>query len=185
MFGSTGLAVGPASTASGLPDLALEGKMRSKDRRSREGESMISYKRAGVDDGAPRVGLGSRVVVELIDGGGEVERLCLAVVPDDKADFQAGYLGAGTRLAAAIMGQEAGQTVPYPYGDLIKIRIVDLEPFAVSEAPDASGARQAVIQKAVDKSDLQDTLRLALAVSVKWGDYDPNGILPEDEPSEE
>jgi len=146
---------------------------------------MINYKRAGVDDGAPCVGLGSRVVIELIDGRGEVERLSLAVVPDDNADFQAGYLGAGTRLAAAIMGQRAGQTVPYRHGDLVEIRILDIEQFAVSEAPDAASARRAVIQKAIDKSDLQDTLRLALAVSVKWGDYDPNGIAPEDGPSEE
>lgn len=141
---------------------------------------MISYKRAGVDDGAPRVALGSRVVVELIDGRGEAERLSLAVVPDDNADFQAGYLGAGTRLAAAMMGQQAGQTVPYRHGDLIEIRILDIEPFALSEAPDAASARRAVIQKAIDKSDLQDTLRLALAVSSKWGDYDPDGIAPED-----
>jgi hypothetical protein len=146
---------------------------------------VISYKRAGVDDGAPRVGLGSRVVVELVDGRGEAERLSLAVVPDDNADFQAGYLGVGTRLAAAMMDQQAGQTVPYRHGGLVEIRILDIEPFAVSEAPDAASARRAVIQKAVDKSDLQDTLRLALAVSVKWGDYDPNGIAPEDGPSEE
>jgi hypothetical protein len=55
----------------------------------------------------------------------------------------------------------------------------------VSEAPDAASARGAVIQKAVDKSDLQDTLRLALAVSVKWGDYDPSGIAPENGPANE
>ena len=146
---------------------------------------MINYKRAGVDDGVPCVGLGSRVAIELIDGRGDVERLSLAVVPDDNADFQAGYLGAGTRLAAAIMGQRAGQTVPYRHGDLVEIRILDIEQFAVSEAPDAASERRAVIQKAIDKSDLQDTLRLALAVSVKWGDYDPNGIAPEDGPSEE
>jgi hypothetical protein len=146
---------------------------------------MISYKRAGVDDGVPRVGMGSRVVVELIDGRGEVERLSLAVVPDDKADFQAGYLGAGTSLAAAMMGRQAGQTVPYGHGGLAEIRILDIEPFAVSEAPDAASARQAVIQKAIAKSDLQNALRLALAVSVKWGDYDPNGIASEDGPAEE
>jgi hypothetical protein len=146
---------------------------------------MISYKRAGVDDGAPRVGLGSRVVLELIDARGQAERLTLAVVPDDNADFQAGYLGAGTRLAAAMMGQQAGQTVPYRHGGLVEIRILDIEPFAVSEAPDAASARRAVIQKAIDKSDLQDTLRLALAVSVKWGDYDPDGIAPEDGSLEE
>lgn len=146
---------------------------------------MISYRQAGVHDGPPRVGIGSRVVVELIDERGEAERLTVTVVPDDKADLQAGYLGAGTLLAAAIMGKEAGQTVSYGHGGLAEIRIVDIEPFAVSEAPDAASARQAVIQKAIDKSDLQNTLRLALAVSVKWGDYDPNGLTPEDGPAEE
>jgi hypothetical protein len=55
----------------------------------------------------------------------------------------------------------------------------------VSEASDAASACRTVIQKAVDESDLQDTLRLALAVSVKWGDYDPNGLAPEHGPSEE
>jgi Transcription elongation factor, GreA/GreB, C-term len=146
---------------------------------------MIGYRRAGVDDGAPRVGLGSRVLVELVDGQGEVEALRLAIVPDDNADFKRGYLGAGTRLAGAIMGREAGETVPYRHGGLVEVRILEIEPFAVSEAPDAAGARRAVIQQAVDKSELQDTLRLALAVSVKWGDYDPDGIAPEEGPSEE
>jgi len=146
---------------------------------------MICYKRAGVDDGAPRVGLGSRVVLELVDGQGEVEVLRLAIVPDDNADFPGGYLGAGTRLAGAIMGRLAGEKVPYPHGGLVEVRILEIEPFAVSEAPDAASARRAVIQKAVDKSDLQDSLRLALAVSVKWGDYDPDGIAPEEGPSEE
>ena len=146
---------------------------------------MIGYRRAGVDDGPPRVGLGSRVVIELVEAHGQVERLSLAVVPDGNADLQAGYLGAGTPLAAAMMGLQAGQTVPYRHGDLVEIRILDIEQFAVSEAPDAASARRAVIQKAIDKSDLQDTLRLALAVSVKWGDYDPNGIAPEDEAVED
>lgn len=146
---------------------------------------MIGYKRAGVDDGAPRVGLGSRVVLELVGAHGEGETLRLAVVPDGGADFPGGYLGASTPLAAAIMGRHAGESVPYRRGDLDTVRILEIEPFAVSEAPDAASARRAVIQEAVAKSDLQDTLRLALAVSVKWGDYDPDGIAPDVEPPEE
>lgn len=140
---------------------------------------MISYKRAGVDDGPPRVGLGSLVAVELIDVHGEAEGMRLAVVPDANADFAAGYLGAGTPLAQAILGRQAGETVLYRHGDLLEVRILTVQPFAVSEAPDAAAARRAVFQKAADMSDLQDTLRLALAVSVKWGDYDPDGIAPE------
>ncbi len=145
------------------------------------GNSVIDYKRAGVDDGPPRVGLGSRVVLELVDQHGKVERLTLAIVTDDKADFQAGYLGVGTPLATAVLGQQAGRTVPYGHGGLTEVRVLEVEPFVVTGAPDAAQTRQAVIQKAVDKSDLTDTLRLALAVSVKWGDYDPDGIAP-DEP---
>jgi hypothetical protein len=62
---------------------------------------------------------------------------------------------------------------------------VPLEPFAVSEAPDGASARRTEIQKAIDKSDLQDTLRLALVFSVKWGeDYNTNGVAPGDESSE-
>ena len=71
------------------------------------------------------------------------------------------------------------------HGGLVGVRILEIEPCAVSEAPDAASARRAVNQKAVEKSDLQVTLRLALAVSVKWGDYDPDGIAPEEGPSEE
>ena len=138
-----------------------------------------------MDDGPPRVDLGSRVAVELIDARGEAEGMQLVVVPDANADFPAGYLGAGTPLALAILGRQAGETVPYRHGDLAEIRILEVEPFAVSEAPDAAAARRAALQKAVDMSDLQDTLRLALAVSVKWGDYDPDGIAPEtDHPQE-
>jgi len=126
------------------------------------------------------VGLGSRVAVELIDAHGQGEILHLAVVPDESADFPAGYLGAGTPLGMAIAGLVAGEMVSYRHGDLWEIRILEVEPFAVSDAPDSAAARRAVIQQAVDQSDLQDTLRLALAVSVKWGDYDPDGIAPDE-----
>lgn len=59
--------------------------------------------------------------------------------------------------------------VPYGHGDLVEIRILDVEPFVVSEVPDAVSVRQAVIQEAIAKSDPQGALRLALAVSIKWG----------------
>lgn len=185
----------PSAIDAGARHCYTAGEKGSRDRgkliqagiaiAGRETGRMIRYRRAGVDDGEPRAGLGSRVVVELVDARGQAERLSLALVPDDHADLQAGYLGAGTPLAAALMGRQAGETVPYRHGDLEQIRILEVEPFAVTEAPDAASARRAVIQKAVDKSNLQDTLRLALAVNVKWGDYDPSGIAPEDGPAEE
>ena len=49
--------------------------------------------------------------------------------------------------------------------------------------PDTGAAanRQAVIQQAVERSEVLDMARLALTVDVKWGSYDPDGILPGDE----
>jgi hypothetical protein len=35
--------------------------------------------------------------------------------------------------------------------------------------------------QAVERSKAQDMARLALTVDVKWGSYDPDGILPGDE----
>ena len=35
-------------------------------------------------------------------------------------------------------------------------------------------------REAAARSDLEDTVRLALTFSSKWGDYDPEGILPSD-----
>jgi hypothetical protein len=43
--------------------------------------------------------------------------------------------------------------------------------------------RRAVIQGAVERSEALDMARLALTVDVKWGSYDPDGILPADEGS--
>ena len=40
-----------------------------------------------------------------------------------------------------------------------------------------------MIQQAVERSEALDMARLALTVDVKWGAYDPDGILPGDEES--
>ena len=40
-----------------------------------------------------------------------------------------------------------------------------------------------MIQQAVERSEALDMARLALTVDVKWGAYDPDGVLPGDEES--
>jgi hypothetical protein len=40
-----------------------------------------------------------------------------------------------------------------------------------------------VIQEAVERSEALDMARLALTVDVKWGAYDPDGVLPGEEES--
>jgi hypothetical protein len=98
------------------------------------------------------------------------------IVPDSDADFAAGYLGAGTPLAQAIMGQPAGSRVPYRAADIVEVRILTVTPSVNAPSGQAAANRQAVIEEAVSRSELADTLRLALTVDVKWGDYDPDAL---------
>ena len=75
----------------------------------------------GPGSGAPRydphpglVALGTRVEVEMVSELGDSERLTFDIVPDRAADFTAGFLGAGTPLAQAIMGRPAGSDRAVP-----------------------------------------------------------------------
>ena len=131
-------------------------------------------------DRSPRVTVGSRIEIELIDESGSSEQMSLVIVPDNQADFTSGFLGASTPLAKALLGQKAGSIVPYGQGDIREVRILGLAT-AQAPTPNAAASRQAVIQKAIEKSDLEDALRLALAVSVKWGDYNPEALTREEE----
>jgi hypothetical protein len=108
--------------------------------------------------------------------------LDLVLVPDADADLARGYLGQGTPLGRAIAGQPAGSSLPYEQGDIVAVRLLSVVP---DEVPDTGAAakRQAVLQQAVARSDVQDMARLALTVDTKWGSYDPDGILPGDQES--
>jgi len=132
-------------------------------------------------DTTPKVTLGATVEIELIDESGAGEGLTLVVVPDKQADFAAGFLGASTPLARAVLGQRAGRVVPYKQGDIREVRILSVTPGAKVPRTGADASRQAVIQKALDKADLEDALRLALTVDVKWGEYDPEALVPDEE----
>jgi len=132
-------------------------------------------------DTTPKVAQGAMVEIEMIDEAGASERLALVIVPDKEADFAAGFLGAGTPLAQALLGQRLGSVVPYKQGDIREVRILSVTPGARVPETGADASRQAVIQKALDKADLEDALRLALTVDVKWGEYDPEALMPEEE----
>ena len=124
------------------------------------------------------VHVGTRVEVDLVDDSGGAEHLAFDIVPESAADFYAGFLGAGTPLAQAILGERAGSMVPYRLADVVAVRILSVKPS--ERAPDAGAAeaREAVLREAVNKSNLEDAVRLALTVDVKWGNYDPEGIEP-------
>jgi hypothetical protein len=124
----------------------------------------------------PRVRIGTHAEIELLSDSGEVERLAFDVVADEQADFAAGFLGAGTQLAQAILGQPAGATVPYAVADVVEVRILSVAPSERAPAPGAAAAREAAAQEAVSKANMEEMVRLALTVDVKWGDYDPEAL---------
>ncbi len=135
-------------------------------------------------DGAPSeaelgVELGMHVEVELVGESGQAERLALDIVPDDEADFASGFLGISTPLSRAMLGRRAGSVVPYRAGDIREIRILSVAASARPPDEDVAATREAILQKAVTKSDMADTVRFALSVDTKWGGYDPSGIAPE------
>ncbi len=122
------------------------------------------------------VALGTHVEVELIAESGERERLAFDIAPDAAADFAAGFLGASTPLAKAIIGQPAGAIVPYRQADIVEARIASVR---LSQRPadeTAAEARQAATQEAVARAKTDDLVQLALTVNVKWGDYDPEPL---------
>ncbi len=121
---------------------------------------------------------GSRVILEMMDEQGGRERLTLDIAPDAAADFAAGFLGAGTPLAQAILSKPAGSVIPYRMGDIVEVRIIEIAPSERAPAEDAAAARDALTQEAVERANLEDIVRLALTVDVKWGDYDPEALEP-------
>jgi len=124
----------------------------------------------------PRVTPGAHVEIELVSDDDTAEQMVLDIVPDKQADFAAGFLGIGTPLGRALLGQRAGATVPYVVADMVAVRILSVTRSRRAPAPDIATARDAAIQEAVSKAHLEDAVRLALTVDVKWGDYDPEAV---------
>ncbi len=130
----------------------------------------------GPRDSVIEVAIGAHVEVELMAESGENERLAFDIVPDAEADFDAGFLGAGTPLARAILGANVGSVLPYQVGDITQVKVLGVKASSRAPTQDVAADRQAVIQKAISKSDLADAVRFALTVDQKWGDTDPEGI---------
>jgi transcription elongation GreA/GreB family factor len=124
------------------------------------------------------VALGTRVEIEMISELGDSERLTFDLVPDRAADFTAGFLGASTPLARAIMGHPVGSVVPYRIGDMTEVHILAVALSERRAAEDAAEVRHAVTQEVVERAKLDEMVQLALTVNVKWGNYDPEGIIP-------
>ena len=122
-----------------------------------------------------KVGPSTHVEVELVDETGDAERLAFDIVPDVQADFSHGFLGIGTPLAQAILGQTAGSAVPYRVGDMVQARILSVTLDVHTPSTDIEAKRQAVLRQAIAQAEQVSDMAFALAVGSKWGDYDPGG----------
>lgn len=125
------------------------------------------------------VALGTHVEIALISEAGDEERLTFDIVPDRAADFAAGFLGAGTPLAQAIMGQPLGAVLPYRRADSTEVRILSVTRSQRDSDESAAEGRDAATQEAVERAKTDEMVQLALTVNSKWGGYDPEPLEPQ------
>lgn len=116
--------------------------------------------------------LGSTVIVDLIDTTGEAERYEFIIVAEKDADFKAGLLGEKTPLARALLGRFTGETIPYKVGDLVEVRILAGIKLSAPINGKAAEKRRAIVQEAVNQSEIINQLIFATARGSKWGEYD-------------
>ncbi len=132
------------------------------------------------------IALHSHVTMDLVDTSGAVERCEYTLVTAKQADLRAGLLDESTPLGRALMGHQAGETVPYKVGDLREVRILTVESGAEDISPEAAQKRRADVQKAAAQSEITNQMIFATASGSKWGDYDVNvdKLLKENEETE-
>ncbi|MBX3011121.1 MAG: GreA/GreB family elongation factor [Caldilineaceae bacterium] len=116
--------------------------------------------------------LGARVVVELLDGQGQRERMSFDIVREEHADFDQGRLGRQTPLAKALIGKRVGALVPYVMGDIRQVRILSVHPSLPATLENSTEARQAQLQKALDTVERTNAEIFAASYTGKWGDYE-------------
>jgi hypothetical protein len=117
------------------------------------------------------VGIGTHVIVQLIDAEGTAEAFAFDLVHADAADLAQGRLGADTPLAQARRGKRAGAVVVYAMGDICRVQIVEVLPATTPAPKDAAARRAAVLEEARRKAERTNTDMFASSYSGKWGDY--------------
>ena len=125
------------------------------------------------------VASGRLVELRLIDQSGGAETISLSIVEDKLADYRKGFLGQGTPLARAILGQKAGARIPYGVDDIAAIEVVSIRPAESEPDHGVVARRQEALRKALLRSDLTNAVMLATSFDSKWGDYDPAQLVEE------
>ena len=126
--------------------------------------------------------VGYKVDIDLIDRDGHRERLKFVIVPDESADFEHGYLGVSTPLAKAIIGERAGEVIPYLKDDILAIEILQVTKEAQLPTQSAAKRRAEGMKRALKNVQNTNAMLFASSFSGKWGDYDPDSIPTDDKP---
>ncbi len=127
------------------------------------------------------VNIGSHIELHLVDREGKKEKLSFDIVPDEAADYSHGYLGVGTPLAKALLGEKAGVTIPYLKDDIYAIEILSVAPSKNKSFDNTQEKRQARLDKAIHEVEHTNAVVFASSFSGKWGDYDPDSLPKDDE----
>jgi ribosome biogenesis GTPase A len=106
----------------------------------------------------------------------ESELHAFVIVPDDQADFNAGFLGESTLLAQAILGEPVGIEIPYLVGDALSVRIIEIETTNLSPSNEIASRREKKLQDVVKQIERTNAIIFASSFTGKLGDYDPEGI---------
>ena len=123
-----------------------------------------------------QVCLGCHVQLELISRSGEREFLEFDLVPDEQADYKAGFLGASTPLAISILGEKPGMTIPYFTDDLLAVEILDVTLSIRESSTTTSTNRKKNVQETKNQLEFRDALLFASSTGTKWGNYDADGL---------
>ena len=119
-----------------------------------------------------QVGIGTHVVIEMRSTDGTDEQMAFFIVPEVAADYDAGYMGADTPLAKALLGKYAGATVPYVMGDIESIRVIEITRPSKQAPADGASRRQSAYEEALRKAERTNAEMFASSYGSKWGSYD-------------
>ena len=133
---------------------------------------------------ADLIEVGCEVEFGLVDRAGNKERLRVIIVTDETADFAHGYLGANTPLAKVLLGERAGNIIPYLKDDILGIEILKVTKPTNEPPVDAAEKRNAMMKKAMREVQDTNAMIFASSFSGKWGDYDPDSIPKEKKPED-
>jgi hypothetical protein len=117
-------------------------------------------------------------------------RVKVILVTAREADLKSVLLDENTPLGRALVGKAAGDRIPYPLGDLVEVRVLEVHNGEGPVSPQAAQKRRADVKKATAQSEITNQMIFATASGSKWGDYDVNvdklldNLLKEDEEEE-